>query len=382
MSWHGRVLTVVLTTLFTAACFAQDAAPNQNAYIPREMDDLQQMVAPIALYPDALLAQVLAACTYPDDVIDAAKALDARRDLQYIDAQPWDSSVKGVARYPTVLRYLASNADWMNDLGDAFLNQQADVMTAVQNLRAEARAAGTLTDTPQQSIIDDGGTIQIIPADPQMVYAPIYDPQVVYAAPAYAPGSLYAPYITFSAGVAVGDWLDFDLDWHDHAIYSGHWGRDRPWWHYDRSVGHHYIDVRPGVYRPGAFRDHAGHSITVAGNRWARDVHKPPPRAVHRTIVRPDVRPARGYSGAGGNTSNYGWRTDVTRQSERGRQSRERAAVVSPRAAAPHSAARAAPSHVVERPSAPVRGGAVHGYEGGGAASHSASRGAASRGRH
>lgn len=160
---------VVIATHPTWTAIAADMPPLPADYVPRDIDELQQAVAPIALYPDALVAQVLAATTYPDDVIVAARWEDAGNNPQGIDAQPWDPSVKGVARYPSILHYLAGNADWMNNLGDAFLNQQADVMSAVQDLRAEALAAGTLTSTAQQTVINEDGYIQITPANPTIV---------------------------------------------------------------------------------------------------------------------------------------------------------------------------------------------------------------------
>ncbi|HWE95291.1 MAG TPA: DUF3300 domain-containing protein [Tepidisphaeraceae bacterium] len=297
------------------------------------MDELQQLVAPVALYPDALLAQVLAASTYPDDVVAAARWEDAGNNPQAADSQPWDTSVKGVARYPDVLHYMASNGDWMNDLGDAFLNQQGDVMSAVQTMRGQALAAGTLASTPEQTVINQDGYIQIIPTDPQYLYAPIYDPQVVYSPPEYAAGQPYPVYIHYGPRVEVGDWLDYDLDWHDRAIYFGSWGRDRPWWN-DRDAhgGYHYLTDRPGVYRPGAFRDQGGRPIQVQASHWERDNRRPAPRRAPGPAARPsNERPDRGYPQRQPAANNnrppetpHG--SDVARQSERGRTSREQAA--------------------------------------------------------
>ncbi|MDB5329778.1 MAG: hypothetical protein JWP03_929, partial [Phycisphaerales bacterium] len=315
---------------------AQNPPPAPSQYYPRSMDELQQLVAPIALYPDALLAQALAASTYPDDVIAAARWEDAGNNPQGADAQPWDSSVKGVARYPDVLHYMASNGDWMNDLGDAFLNQQGDVMSAVQNMRGEALAAGTLASTPEQTVINQDGYIQIIPTDPQYLYAPIYDPQVVYAPPEYVVGQAYPTYIRYGPRVEVGDWLDYDLDWHDRAIYSGRWGRDRPWWHdRDEHGGYHYLNDRPGVYRPGEFRDQGGRPIQVQASHWARDDRRPAPRRAPGPAARPNNdRPDRGYPqrqpAANNRPAESPRGTDVSRQAERGRTSRGQAAQPEP----------------------------------------------------
>lgn len=390
---------------------AQNLPPD---YIPRGLDELQQLIAPIALYPDALLAQVLSASTYPDDVIAAAQWEDAGNNPQAADSQPWDSSVKGVARYPAVLHYMASNGAWMNALGDSFLNQQGDVMSAVQNMRGDALAAGTLTSTPQQTVVNQDGYIQIIPSDPQYLYAPVYDPQVVYAPPQYIAGAVYPTYITFGPRVEVGDWLDFDLDWHDRSIYSGRWGQDRPWWH-DRDHGgaYHYLDDRPGIYQPGRFRDTRGRPIEVQANHWTRDNGRPAPRRVAGPAARPnDGRPDRGYPQRASGPVNAPIQSprgaDVSRQSERGRTSRQQAPPEqrsapppvrqapqvqrapepvrqAPREVAPsrqpvRQAPRQAAPAPEARPSAPTRGGAMGGYQNGAAASHSAARGSASRG--
>ena len=399
-------------TRWDGLILAQSFAPPPVAYAVRGMDELEQLVAPVALYPDALLAQVLAASTYPGEVIAAAQWEDAGNNPLAANSQPWDSSVAGVARYPSVLHYMAAHADWLNGLGDAFLNQQSDVMSAVQLLRAEALAAGTLFSTPQQTVLNQDGYIQIIPTDPRFVFAPIYDPQVVFAPPPYAVGQAFPTYVTFGPQVEVGDWLDFDLDWHDRTLYSGRWGSDRPWWHFkDWGGDYHYLNDRPGAYRPGAFRDRGGRPINAEAAHWARDTRKPPPRPVAGP-VRPTIqRPERGYAKPGPPAPNRPAEVprgaDVAKQSERGRTSLGRAAPP-PTVAAPRSPqpVREAPRPVTPapparapapvpaagvarqarpapeaRPSAPTRGGAMGGYQSGAAASNSAARGSTSRGK-
>jgi hypothetical protein len=397
----AAIATAVLLMLPTVRSLFADEAP-------LDTDDLQHLVAPIALYPDALLAQVLAATTYPDDVVAAAKWEDAGNSPANADSQPWDSSVKGVARYPSVLHYLASNAEWMNDLGDAFINQQADVMSAVQTLRGEALAAGTLVNTPQQTVINEDGYIQIIPTNPDVLYAPIYDPNVVYAPPPYAVGQAFPDYITFGPAVAVGDWLDFDLDWYDHGIYHGNWGHDRPWWH--GGPPPHYLQDRPGLYQPGRFKDGGGHVINSPADHWTRDAKRPAPHPINRPVAQlNNARPERGYPAPAGRENQPAESpraADVARASDRGRESR--AAAPAPVRAQPvrsepvsaeparaepvrsepvraEPARAAAPREAAPPPearsSAPVRGGAMGGYQNGAAASASASRGAASRGR-
>ncbi len=156
-------------------------------------DQLDNLVAPIALYPDPLLSQVLAASTYPLEIVEAQQWLSQNSNLpgdQLIDAakgQNWDPSVQALVAFPDALGLLANDVQWTTDLGDAFLAQQADVMSAVQNMRARARANGRLNSTPQQVVTmdnqDDQSAIEIQPADPQVVYVPVYSPSYVWGPP-------------------------------------------------------------------------------------------------------------------------------------------------------------------------------------------------------
>ena len=156
--------------------------------------DLANLVAPIALYPDALLAQVLAACTYPLEVVEAQQwlqrnaALPNRELLQAAQQQPWDPSVQALVAFPGVLALLNRNVRWTTDLGNAFLAQQSDIMSAIQTLRAQARESGQLASTPQLSVNTevqgDRSAIEIQPANPQIIYVPSYNPSVVWGASA------------------------------------------------------------------------------------------------------------------------------------------------------------------------------------------------------
>jgi Protein of unknown function (DUF3300) len=185
---------------------------------PQTPDQLDALVAPIALYPDALVAQVLAAASYPEQISFADywgtqnKTLTGTALAQAVDQEPWDPSVKGLTQFPTVLHTLASNLTWTSNLGDAFQNQQADVMAAVQRMRAKAQAAGNLQSTPQIQVVQQSpSTIVIQSANPQVVYVPHYNPAVVYGVPyvvpAYTPPVAIAAVgvgISFDAGVAIG----------------------------------------------------------------------------------------------------------------------------------------------------------------------------------
>ncbi len=156
-------------------------------------DQLDNLVGPIALYPDPLLSQVLAASTYPLEIVEAQQWLRQNSNLpaaQLIDAakqQNWDPSVQALVAFPEALGLLANDVQWTTDLGDAFLAQQADVMSAVQNMRARARANGRLNSTPQQVVTmdnqDNQSAIEIQPADPQVVYVPVYSPSYVWGPP-------------------------------------------------------------------------------------------------------------------------------------------------------------------------------------------------------
>jgi len=169
-------------------------APIQQPPSAISPDDLANLVAPIALYPDALLGQVLVACTYPLEVVEAQQWLQQNRNLpnrellQAAQQQNWDPSVQALVAFPDVLALLNQNVRWTTDLGNAFLAQQSDVMNAIQNLRAQARQNGQLQSTPQLSVNTetqgDRSAIEIQPANPQIMYVPYYNPTVVWGAPA------------------------------------------------------------------------------------------------------------------------------------------------------------------------------------------------------
>jgi len=187
-------------------------------------DQLDDLVAPIALYPDPLLSQVLVACTYPLEVVEAQQWLQRNNTLrgqQLMDAarqQNWDASVQALVALPDVLARLNQDVRWTTDLGNAFLAQQADVMNAVQRMRSRAQANGKLSSTPQQTVTSEtqGGqsAIQIQPVDPQVVYVPYYDPMYIWGPPAwgYYPG-LYYPAFGFGFGPGI-----------DIGLYFGGWG--------------------------------------------------------------------------------------------------------------------------------------------------------------
>ncbi|MCE0498741.1 MAG: DUF3300 domain-containing protein [Methylacidiphilales bacterium] len=184
-------------------------------------EQLDSLLAPIALYPDPLLAQILPASTAPGDVVMAARYVAAKKDPDQIDAQPWEESVKALARYPEVLQMMDEKLDWTTELGQAFIAQPDDVFNSVQRLRAKAQAAGNLKDTPQQVIVVEKEIITIMPADPQIIYVPQYSPQVVYV---QQPATVVAPVITFGVGFAMGFWIHNELNWYNRNIYYHNYG--------------------------------------------------------------------------------------------------------------------------------------------------------------
>ena len=235
---HGKLSVllaiglVVLTSLLPVALQAQNEAQGPTF----SSEQLEQIVAPIALYPDALLAQVLMASTYPLEVVEAARFAQANPSLEdkalddALQQRSWDPSVKSLVSFPQVLTMMDERLDWTQKLGDAVLAQQKDVMDAVQRLRAKAQAEGNLKTTEQQKVIVEeappsGGTTVIViePANPQVVYVPTYNPTVVYGAwpyPAYPPYYYYPPgyvaatsLLSFGVGVAVGSALWGGCNW-------------------------------------------------------------------------------------------------------------------------------------------------------------------------
>lgn len=266
----GRKTLARLAAATLALCGAGIASaqvPVVNAaYVALAPQDLQGAVAPVALYPDALLAQTLVASTHPQDVESAAQWLRAGGNPAQADFNPWDDSVKGLVHDPAGLYLLADNYSWMNDLGNAFLNRRADTMAAVQLVRSRAYANGELTSNAYQTVIIDDQMIQIIPANPQVIYQPVYEPQAILGdSVVVQPASV----IRFGVGIEVGAWLRNDCDWHDHDVYVGDWGSHRPWWeHHEFDHGRQvnvYVNNRPGRFE-GARRITEVRNVTHVNN--------------------------------------------------------------------------------------------------------------------
>jgi hypothetical protein len=273
---NNRVLAILCAVLLIAPTqftYAQQpqptnppaAAGNSGQMLnPQQLDSL---VAPIALYPDPILSQVLVASTYPLEIVQAARWMQQNSGLTgkaLSDAaakQPWDASVQALVLLPDVLKKLNQNINWVSDLGNVFLAQQDGVMQAIQRMRLSAKQKGTLQSTPQQTVTtntDNGQSyIAIEPAQPEVVYVPQYNPVAVWGEPAYYPyPPLYYPpgagLVSFGAGFAVG------------AIWGGSWNN----WGWHPGWGHNNVVVNNNFFQRNNFnRGNVGN-----GNAW---VHNP-----------------------------------------------------------------------------------------------------------
>ncbi len=221
---------------------APTPAPPPSAPAQRSAAELEKLVAPIALYPDPLIATLLPASVYPLEIVQAARFVANTNNLATLDAQPWDENVKAVARVPAVIQKMNEDLSWTIELGEAFLAQDKGVMDAIQSMRGKAQKAGTLQTSPQQVVtvtniivektveqqlvIVTNTIVQIQPANPQVVYVPTYNPYTVYYPPPAYVYNPIAPLITFGAGIAVGAIIANNCDWYHGGCYHGSYHSD------------------------------------------------------------------------------------------------------------------------------------------------------------
>ena len=288
---------------------ASSGYPGQGA--PMSTQELQSLVAPIALYPDALVAQILSAATFPDQIAVANYWLEQNKNLtgsalmQAVNKQSWDPSVKALTQFPSVLDNMAKNLSWTSQLGEAYHNHASDVMAAVQTLRAQAKAAGNLKSGSQITVVQQTPqTIVIQPTNPQVVYVPQYNPTVVYGTPYVVPAYVAPTYSTadvvatgllsFGAGMAVGAMMSggccgwgyssWNCNWyHGGGVYYGahpYYGNSA--WHggyygngYDNanhynngynSNGYHANNYNHGYNSSGYHANNYSHNTNVSGN--------------------------------------------------------------------------------------------------------------------
>jgi len=282
-----------LAWMIIAMLVIPPGVPAQDSGQPEQTDrfsdaELAQMLAPIALYPDSLIAQILMASTYPLEVVEAERWVSKNKNLQgdplddALQGKPWDPSIKTLCHFPDVLFALSDKLDQTTKLGDAFLSQQDDVMNTIQILRRKAEEQGNLKTTNQQKVIVQDDIISVEPTDPYEVYVPAYDPAYVYGTwgyPSYPPWYWYYPaglisgaFIAFTTPFFIG--LDLFLwpwfDWHGHHVYSDYYYSDR--YHdrhhdrdHDRHSGSHYWEHDPSHRKGVAYRDSStGRQPTVS----------------------------------------------------------------------------------------------------------------------
>jgi hypothetical protein len=270
---------------------------------PMGATELQSLVAPIALYPDALVAQILTAATFPDQVavadywVQQNKSLTGNALMQAVDKQSWDPSVKALTEFPSVLDNMAKNLSWTSSLGEAYHNQQAEVMTAVQTLRAQAKAKGNLNSSPQVTVVQQSPQVIVIqPANPQIVYVPQYNPTVVYGTPYVTPGYsagdvAAAGIIGFGAGIAVGAMMSggggccswgyssWNCGWHGTAVvyHGGSYYGNSAWHGGYYNGGYHSSNGYNNSFNHNNYNNNYNHSnynsnFKNSGNSYNKNV--------------------------------------------------------------------------------------------------------------
>jgi len=304
---YNRVIGIAVAVV---ACLVMGLTVSaQNAYYSQAQ--IEQFVAPVALYPDALLAQVFMAATYPGEVVDANGWAQRNSRLrgdslaQALDDRDWDVSVKSLVPFPDVLSRMAENEAWMQDLGDAFLAQPNDVTDAVQRLRHRSYEAGYLRTSPQQRVVYEGQYIQIVPTSVDIIYVPAYNSMTVYGPgwgypTYYYPSMMMAPSyyragspISFGIGFSVGFSLFGMFDWGQHSIYYGpNFYQYRGYHRYAQDWRQHHSGGRPGdrdqwAHQP-SHRGPGGYRNPQLNERYGRgsyptqgghDQNRPDPRA-------------------------------------------------------------------------------------------------------
>jgi hypothetical protein len=298
------------------------ATPTQApARAQQTPEQLQRLVAPIALYPDSLVSQILAASTFPEQVVEADRWVLAHPELKddalgkAVDQQPWDPSVKALTAFPSVLGNMDKNLSWTSSLGDAYYNQQPEVMDAVQVMRQRAQQAGNLKTTPQQTVTTQGSTIVVQPASPEIVYVPAYDPWLVYGDPILEwpgwypyPGIWFGgPYLSFGIGFGIGwyggfglGWGNWGFNWHDRYATFGHdryYSRSNTF--YNRNSFYRDRGARDFNGGRGVARENANAGNRLSGNGGVRGESEARSGMAAKAF-NGDREAARGYAEPGG----------------------------------------------------------------------------------
>jgi hypothetical protein len=263
-----------------------DQSTGQSAprVVKQTPEELQQLVAPIALYPDALVSQILAGATYPTEIVEADRWVQAHSNLKgkdlanAVDQQLWDPSIKALTQFPTVLANMDKNLAWTSALGEAYVNQSEAVMNAVQVMRARAQAAGNLKSSEQVKVETEEKTIVIEPVAPEVVYVPAYDPWIVYGAPVdvwpgwYPYPGLYVagPGVSFGVGFTIGLFAGYAWGWHG---WGCNWGSGTVVYNHNTFVSNSqtFYGGRGGYqgYRDfGAARGYQGYNNSSGGRSY------------------------------------------------------------------------------------------------------------------
>jgi len=294
---------------------------------------LEKLAAPIALYPDELIATVLPASAYPLEIVQAARFVADTNNLAKIDEQPWDDNVKAVARISQVITQMNDNIAWTSDLGDAFINQPKELMNAIQTMRGKAQESGALKTTPEQvvtvtntvvtNVVDQktvyvtNQVVQIQPAQPEVIYVPQYNPTVVYAGyPVAYPGYAYPPYygsaaaasvVSFGVGMAVGAVIANNCDWHGGGVYvgprggvyaGGGWGGGDVDVDVNRNVNVNQTANRANVNRTSTANNANVQNRSAQGQKWQPDQSRL--NQSGSTATSTQSREARGWNSASG----------------------------------------------------------------------------------
>ncbi len=245
-----------------------DAPPSApSVYAP---DQLDQLLGPVALYPDPLLALILPSAAAPADIVAAAGFLAAHGDPYDAVSQPWAESVRGLVHYPEVIEWMAQNLGWVQAVGAAFVADPEGATQAIQRLRHRARDLGTLVSTPQQEVIEEDGLLEIEPAESDQIYVPRYDPGVVFVEGDPA----YGPFLTFGVPYSSGVWLNYGFDWRRRALWVGRFSRDGMGWR-----------------RPNAFNAESHAWRPPAGAAQGRPFPGRPGPGPNPAFIRPNLLP-------------------------------------------------------------------------------------------
>lgn len=273
----AALLLALWLAVATTSVWAQQPPPGPPPLPPPNQtltpDQLNDLVAPIALYPDELVSQIMVAATYPLEVVEAYQFQNQNPTLkgpaltQAAQQQNWDPSVQALVLFPDVLKKLNADVTWTTNLGNAFLAQQQDVMDAVQRMRQRAQQAGRLQSTPQVNVANNGGYIGIEPVDPEVIYVPVYDPAWIWGPPlwypypawGWPPFGFYGPGVYFGWGLGINMGFYFGVGWHGW----GGWGWHPGW-------GNHAIIVNNTFIHQYGFN--ASHLAEAHGtSTWAHD---------------------------------------------------------------------------------------------------------------